>query len=205
MRGKNFWCQSSNTGASGSIRKLCRILRVNFMSDSISGSFKEGGLTIHILLKTDRQWLEVVLVNFLESSCPNICVIGPDVIQHCEQCIICTTIISTIPHKSRRWRGFISYHYNLICLYFFITFIHIFTSFKFSLFSWFERYTAFCCNKTMLNICCFDLICSFISNLFPPFLVNNLPRCICYNRKEGQWAFDRPFQLVEAHSLSPSI
>ena len=37
-----------------SIGKLCRTPTVNFMPDSISGSFK-GGLTIDILLKTDRQ------------------------------------------------------------------------------------------------------------------------------------------------------
>ena len=58
MRSKNFWCQCCSTGASGSIGKLCRTLSE---FHSISGSCK-GGLTIHILLTTDRQWLEMVLV-----------------------------------------------------------------------------------------------------------------------------------------------
>ena len=56
-----------------------QILRVKFIADSISGSFK-ACLPIHIFLETGRHWLEMTLVDFFESSGPNICDSGPDFI-----------------------------------------------------------------------------------------------------------------------------
>jgi hypothetical protein len=47
---------------------------VNFTPDSVSGSFK-ACLTIHILFETASQCLDMVLVDFLESSCPSLCTV----------------------------------------------------------------------------------------------------------------------------------
>jgi len=139
------------------------------MSDGISGSFK-GGLTIHIFLETDRQWLEMVLVNFLESSCPNLCVIGPDFIQHCEEWIICTAIIITIPYKARRWGGILEAITIWAAFDFLVLATQILSSFKFSLFSGLDRHTPFSCNKPWLNVCGFDLNCSLSFHFFLLFL-----------------------------------
>ena len=153
------------------------------MSDSVSGSVKAD-----IFFETDRLWLEMVLVNFLESSCSNLYVSEPDFIQHCKECITCTAIIITIPYESRRWGRIIGDYYYLSCLCFFGTYTQILSFFKFSLFAWLDRHTAFGCNKSRLNVCSLSL------NFFLLFLVNYLLGCICYHRWKGQRIFDRPFQ-----------
>ena len=51
---------------------------MKFISGSVSGSFK-ACLTIHIFLETGRHLLELALVDFLESSCPSLCVGGQEV------------------------------------------------------------------------------------------------------------------------------
>ena len=55
IRGKNGWCQSCNTCASGAIGKLCRILWIQPMPDSISSCFKTG-LSINFWNKQTVTW-----------------------------------------------------------------------------------------------------------------------------------------------------
>jgi len=56
-----------------------------------------------------------------------------------------------------------------------------------------DENTASSCNKLMSNICGFGLRCSLSFSIFP-LLVNNLPGCIIYHRKQGKWILNRPFQ-----------
>jgi len=55
----------------------------------------------------------MVLVDFTEPSCPSLCVSSLDFIYDCEEYIICTDIIITIPYESRKCQRLLSFEQPL--------------------------------------------------------------------------------------------